>query len=190
MTGNCKKKGFSMVELLISGVVFSIVFGVAMAVFVNTTRVQKYNMAHQQLMDQASYTIEYLARSLRMAKREDTGSCIGQYFTYIIVGGGKGIRFKNYQDECVEFFWDDVAQELRITITDDFLLGPFRLNAIPLNSSNYPVTKLTFSIDGERQTDSLQPRATVFMEMEDIRLMSNNPRTSVQTTVSQRNLDE
>jgi prepilin-type N-terminal cleavage/methylation domain-containing protein len=190
MTGDNKQKGFSMVELLITGVVFSIIFGVATMTFVNTVRVQKYNMAHQQLLDQTSYAVEYMARSLRMAKVDD-GSCgVGNGINYKIIGGGKGIVFKNYNDECVEFFWDNAVQQLTVNISGPPVGVGYRLNGALLNSSNYPVTMMEFSIDGQSRADNLQPRATIFMQMQDTRLMNNNPKITVQTTVSQRNLDE
>ena len=193
MTGNNnKQKGFSMVELLITGFVFSVIFGVATSTFVNAIRVQKYNMAHQQLLDQTSYAIEYMARALRMAKIDEGNDCgLGSDNNYkITIAGGYSIRFKNYNDECQEFKWMDLnpVDTIRETLVVD--IGG-RLSNVPLNSSNYTVTKLQFSIGGEKRSgDNLQPRVTIFMELEDNRLMNNNPIINIQTTVSQRNLDE
>ncbi len=191
MTGDSnKQKGFSIVELLITGFVFSIIFGVATSTFVNAVRVQKYNMAHQHLLDQAGYAMEYMSRSLRMAKVDD-GSCgVGNNVNYKIIGGGKGIVFKNYNDECVQLFWNDTTKKLIVYISSSPIGSGVRLNNVPLNSNNYPATRVQFSIDGEGQSDNYQPRATIFLEMEDNRLTRDNPRITIQTTVSQRNLDE
>ena len=108
MTGTDKKPitkksgaGFSMVELLITGFVFSVIFGVATSTFVNAIRVQKYNMAHQQLLDQTSYAIEYMARALRMAKT-DNGDCeVANRVNYKVFANGRGIRFRNYKSRPI-----------------------------------------------------------------------------------------
>jgi Tfp pilus assembly protein PilE len=188
---NKKQKGFSMVELLITGFVFSIIFGVATSTFVNAVRIQKYNMAHQQLLDQASYAMEYMARALRMAKVDTPGSgCgVGNNVNYKITGIGDTISFKNYNDECQSFSWVDLDGD---TVRDSLVVTiGSRLINVPLNSANYTITKLQFSIAGERRdTDIYQPRVTIFMELKDNKLTNGNPTIRIQTTVSQRNLDE
>lgn len=190
MTGNNEKKhGFTLVELLITGFIFSIIFGVATSTFVSAIRIQKYNMAHQQLLDQTSYAMEYMARALRMAK-VDTGSCgVGNNVNYKLVDAGVTIRFKNYNDECQEFSWVDLDLDGNLETIVVTIDG--RLEDVPLNSPDYLATRVEFTIGGEkRDTDDLQPRATVFMELQNNILREDKPKIIMQTTVSQRNLDE
>ena len=202
MTGRDKKqRGFSIVELLIAGFIFSVVFGVATSTFVNAIRVQKYNMAQHQLLDQTSYAIEYIGRALRMAKTDD-GTCgVGNGRNYKVAGSGRIISFKNYNDECELFEWDDFDNDgdfdsIIVTIADIDPANPlanFRLEKVPLNSGNYRVTDARFYIEGELQTDDLQPRVTVFMEFSRDTPISpwgaSSISLKVQTTVSQRELD-
>lgn len=172
--------GFTMVELLIAGVVFSVIFGVTTIVFVSTIRIQKYNMAQQQILDQASYAIEYMARALRMAQHGGSIGCTNGA-NYLI--SGARIDFVNYKGQCQHFLLDTVSNQIKVG-------GGDFTSDTPLNSTRYTVNNLTFSKTGDSGGDSLQPRVTIFAELEDSRLMKDNPRINIQTTVSQRNLDE
>jgi len=169
-----------MVELLITGFVFSVIFGVATATFVNALRVQKYNVAHQQILDQTSYAIEYMARALRMAQHGGSVSCTSGA-NYMI--SGARIDFVNYKGDCQHFLWDTGSNQIKVG-------GGSFASDTALTSTRYTVNNLTFSKAGDGGGDSLQPRVTIFMELEDNKLMNNRPKIDIQTAVSQRNLDE
>ena len=186
MNGNNQnkyRKGFTLVELLIAGVVFSIVFGSAMGILVWSMKWQKYNMSHQQLLNQSSYTIEYMARALRMAQKDD-GSCgfNDQNYNLSSIGTGTNnkITFMDYAGNCKEFYWDTVANQIKVTKLGSFMDEP-------LTSGDYEVTKLEFVVAGDGDPDK-QPRVTILMEIQDKNL-PDKPKVKVQTTVSQRNLD-
>jgi len=68
-------KGFTLVEMLITALVFSIIVGVATGLFISAIRLQRYNLTYQRLLDQTSYVMEYTARAIRMAKK-DIGGCV------------------------------------------------------------------------------------------------------------------
>ena len=180
MTGSNKQKGFSMVELLITGVVFSIIFGVATITFVNTIRVQKYNMAHQQLMDQASYAIEYMDRAIRMAIKDD-GFCGFAGQNYKVSDENRKIEFKNYKGECQEFFWDTNDNQLKVYKAD---FGA----SLPLTSDDFEITSFNFQVSGDNTGDRFQPRITLSMDIRG-KGSDQQPRIKIQTTISQRNLD-
>ena len=63
------KKGFTLVEVLVAVLIFTLVVLIITSIISNSIRVQRYNLAHRELMDQTSYLMEYISRHIRMAKR-------------------------------------------------------------------------------------------------------------------------
>ena len=172
------KKGFTIIELLVTSVVFSIVFGSAIGIFVQAIRLQKYNLSHQQLLSQTSYSVEYISRALRMVQRDDDGDCIASGTGYEIIDGSK-IEFKNYKDECQYFYWNKSDNRL-------YVGGGSFSSDLPLTSDDYEITYLRFY----KQGDSVgsQPRATFFIRIQD-KYLPDKPEVIIQTTVSLRNLN-
>lgn len=189
MTGVSNKKGFTLVEMLITAVVFSIIFGAAVATFASAAKIQKYNLSQQQLLDQGSYAMEYMARALRMAQKDDNstlnGACAGLGQNYKISNSGKRIDFVNYNGVCQHFLWDSNSGSSQIRVG-----GSVFNSDTPLTSDKYAINNLSFIVNGDSLGDTLQPRVTIFMNMQDNRLPQDKPKIKLQTTVSQRNLDE
>lgn len=175
--------GFTLIEMLVVVVIFSIIIGAIIGVFVSAIRTQKYCLVAQQLLDQTGYAMEYTSRFLRMAKKDLAWGCIPDRTNYQETSRGKkGIRFNNYKKECQEFFWD----------TDDQLKdyregrGP---EVLSLTSESLEVKNFNLHLLGhDSQTDGLQPRVTFFLEIEGTGSRPR-PRIRIQTTVSQRDLD-
>ena len=176
-----KSKGYTLIELLIAVLIFSLISGAAFGVFALAIRVQKYSLASQQLLDQASYAMEYMGRATRMARKND-GTCptIGDT-NY----GGNGVKtqlkFRSYSSErgCQEFSLEDGQLK-----TNDGVIG----SLTPLISDDFEVTSLNFNISGDQPGDNSQPKVTIYMEIKG-KNMNPLPGIKIQTTVSQRNLD-
>lgn len=187
-----KNKGFTLVEMMATLVIFSIIVGSAIGIFVSVIRIQRYSLATQELLDQASYALEYMSRFLRMARKDDIAiDCLfGAKTNYENPGGDSSkIRFVNYKTpaQCQEFSreWDASAgvYYLAVEFADSG-------NKFPLTSDKFNLVSLKFNIIGEQQTDTNQPRVTIFMEIEGkSSLFQPQPRLKIQTTISQRNLD-
>lgn len=176
------RAGFTLVELLVVIFIFSIVIGSATGVFVSSLKLQKYNLAHQQLLNQISYTIEYVGRAIRMSIKDD-GICGFAGESYKISDSGRKIQFKNYKGECQEFYLDINTNQLMV-----FKTG--YAAAAPLTSNDFIVSALNFSSIGASDSDAIQPRVTIFIDIiGNAPAAANNPRLRIQTTISQRNLD-
>jgi prepilin-type N-terminal cleavage/methylation domain-containing protein len=183
-----KKAGFTLVEMLVSLAIFSLVMGMALSVFVSAVKSQRRILAEQQLLDQTSYIMEYMSRSLRMAKKDMTGSCLttaGAGMNYETNLSGNRIRYIAYDGTCREFFMADN------TLYVKWLLDP----SSPLGDITFPLVSTTtgfivnnFKIaapSGWSQSDNLQPSITFSLDVS----APNQIRMKTQTTVSQRNLD-
>lgn len=172
------QKAFTLVEILVSVFIFSLVVAITAGVFVSGLRAQKRALQTGQLLNQMSYATEYMSRALRMAKKDLNNDCgIGAKMNYNTTLRG-GLRFKNYNNECQEFYVDGNGQlkEERAGVDS------------ALTSNDFEVT--VFNIgppDSWDQNDSLQPRITLFLETKPEG--QDSPKLQLQTTISQRNLD-
>jgi len=129
-------KGFTLVELIVVMAIFLLIVGVAIAIFLSIIQSQKRILAQEQLLSQVSYTMEYMSKGLRMAKKDSVGNCLvytnsdlsisdtfpGYTFLYsrpnywkcvegtctYVYGVYEGIKFINQSndDVCQEFYLD------------------------------------------------------------------------------------
>jgi len=170
------KKGFTLIELLVSMTLFLIVMVSVIELFISGIKTQKKSLALQTLSDGTSYAVEYMSRTIRMAKKDLTGTYISTGCNFETVANG--IRFLNYEKEDQWFILDN--GQVKEKKDND-------LEFTALTSDNFRVTKLSFELSGQCQTDDLQPRVTITME---IQTKEVNPQTlNIQTTISQRDLD-
>lgn len=173
-----KNKSFTLIEIIVAVAIFSIFIGTVVGIFVFSIHAQRKALAYQELLDQTSYVMEYMSRSLRMAKKDLNTRCIGKNENYSV--SGSSINFKNYKDECQEFFLTGT----RLQEYKNIWAGN-----IYLTSDNLQVNQFNINFLGETQNDNLQPRVTIFLDIESTRISENPPRLQIQTTISQRNLD-
>jgi len=182
LSSNYKQKGYTLIELLVAMAIFTVVLAAPTGFFVSALKSQQKALASQELYDNISYTLEYMSRALRMARKDFSGDCITSNANYLLTNNGHGIKFRNYNGECQEFFLDSSDDRIK-EVKDDMIL--------PLTSSNLKIISFDIGESGWSQDDSYQPKVTLFMEVEGTRgsLSELHPKIKIQTSVSQRNLD-
>jgi prepilin-type N-terminal cleavage/methylation domain-containing protein len=180
------KKGFTLVEMLISIAVFSLIIGFALTIFSSSIKNQRKILAQSQLTDQVSYVMEYISRAVRMAQKDLTGDCIGAGNNYQINPGiFYGIRLLDYKNICTEFFASGTQLMVRAS-GDSSASGLQTATAFLLISPNFTVNSFKIATTtGWSPVDNLQPTVTFFLKISG----ANNPTMQIQTTISQRNLD-
>jgi len=182
---NKKEKSFTLIEMLVVVALFSLIITTVIGAFVAAVRNQKKVLTYQQLLDQTSYSLEYMSRALRMAKKDTTGTCLttaGANYEFL---SDNGIRFLNSKDKCQEFNLEDGS--LKGRISSDNKRWSFS-ELLPLTSNDLQINSVTFFLQGENQTDNLQPKVTIFLEIQG-KGLGSQPKLNIQTTISQRNLD-
>jgi len=167
-------KGYTLIEILVAVSIFFVVIAAPSGFFVSTLKGQQKALASQELLDNVSYTLEYMSRSLRMAKKDD------DKLNYVATA--QGIKFRNYQNKYQEFYLEDG----RIKEDKTGYAQP-----LFLTSNDIEISKFEISIVGETQEDIIQPRVTLLLEAIGNRpaIESLQPVIRIQTTISQRNLD-
>ncbi len=178
------KKGFTILELLITITVFSIVITSAIGLFGSALSNQKKLTAEADLLGGASYATEYISRALRMARKDMQGECIMQKDNFATFEQNSRIRFLNYENKCQEFLLDDERIITKKSYDGDSAnLGSGYLLT---STSSLLVVNLNFIIKGNNQNDNLQPRVNFAL---DLRSNISDTILKVQTGVSQRELD-
>ena len=173
-------KGFTLVEMLVAATVFFLVISISTGLFVSAIRIYRYNLLYQSLLNQASYIMEYMSRSLRMARKSDGTTCNGmegKNYDY----GLNWIMFPNSNNnECWEFSLSPLGKLQVIKNYGD---------PIYLTSDNLKINQFNVKVSGD--TSGRQPKVTFVL---DIEMKKGDlpwaPRVKLQTTVSQRNLNK
>jgi len=192
-----KEAGFSLVEMIVTMLVFSLVVGAAAGLFGSAIRGQSRTLSTQQLLDQISFALEYMSRALRMAKKQlnpppDCGLSYGQNYLITLSRtlegvpyDGRGIKFINYNDECQEFFLDQTNGS---PTKGQLLESKNYASPNPLTSANFYIENFNINLIGELQNENLQPRVSLFLEIRRTG-PGTQPKIKIQTTISQRRLD-
>lgn len=204
-------KGFTLIELIVVMAIFLIVIGTGISIFISIVQYQKRILAEQELLNQASFLVEYLSKAVRMAKKDTTGDCLGAgYVGYIYLltrpdtanDFYRGIRFINQSDNdaCQEIYLDNsdvnnpVLKEIKNYIPGE------NNPEVSLTSTKLKVNSVRFGIngrdglissgvDGAKEDDGFQPRVTIYLDIK-VQGSSEQPIKKIQTTISERNLNE
>lgn len=190
MFKNLKKigdKGTTIIELLVAISVFSIFITISSQLLAVALSEHQKASEKAELLNQISYALEYMNRSLRMAQKDTFGNCIFKNSNYENSGGNASLRFLNYEGKCMEFYRDDELQVIMVkkSIDDndkDNLGAP-----VALTSAGHSVDSLYFLLNGQSQGDSLQPSVSIAMKIKGRTSVAQE--IQIQSTVSQRQLD-
>lgn len=198
------QKGFTLAELVVVMSVFLLVMGSATSIFISVISNQKRILTQQEVLSQISYTMEYMSKSLRMAKTDIEGNCLGDpegtdtnvynyKFTRLENGKYLGIKFVNQSDDdaCTEYFLDKLDPN-NISLKE-IKNGK---EAVSFTSSKLKIIQAEFRINGINNGvyqgsflgDGIQPRVTIFLDAF-MQIGANQIEKKIQTTISQRNLN-
>jgi len=192
--GTIKSNGVTLIEVLAAVAIFSIIIAAISGLFISAIRSQGRVLATQELLDQTSYSIEYMGRAIRMARKElnctdqsEPSSCDclqtnGYGYNYELTTDG--IRFIDYKGICTEFILE--GGQIKKSIGSD---------TWPLTSTELWVNSFNLNLSGIVQPspltgDYLQPRVTIFLDIScEGTTGAGQPKIQIQTSISQRSLD-
>ena len=184
-------KGYTLIEILVAVGIFTVVIAAPTGFLVGSLKGQQKALSSQELTDNISYTLEYMSRALRMAKKDKLGNCLSvaknNYETDPV--SKDRVRFINYRNKCQEFFLDSNRLKARESL--DNTAAHFQ-SSVFLTSDDLEVVSFKIGpTDSWDQADNEQPRVTLFLEVKGARgsRPELQPEIKIQTTISQRNLD-
>ena len=178
-------KGVTLVEMIVTFLIFALIIGAGMGVLVSSIKIQRYNLTQQRIMSQASYAVEFIDRAVRMAQRDEGLGCLFtadlNYEDKLIPGTDiSGLMFVSSDGVCTGIFLDNgQLKEYEQGRTPEIL---------ELTSSDFNVAAFNYTITGASKLDTLQPKVEIYLEITGTN-PGDNPTIKMQTTTSQRNLD-
>lgn len=184
------KKGVTLVEMLIAVGLFSVVGLATTSVFITNYRVQKRTVGIQRTLGELSYAIEYMSRSMRMARSDNDASCLheGAGFTYGEPTAGEGgVKYIDYQNRCVRFFLDedDAGNNvIMMSIGEDGSWSNYQLTSGRIDVVQFETEFRAGELDDRYK---FQPGVTMSFELEDT--LTDWWTRDIQTSVTRRRLD-
>lgn len=175
------KRGFTLMELLITFAIFAVVVTGMINVLVSAVKVQRQMLADQKMVEEVSYAFEYMTRAIRMAKKDMEGTCVARYANYNYTNGV--FSFLNSEGNCQQFKLNNSAIEARISANSSIPTGSF----FPITSDAVTVTGLLFNNGGSSwASGGAQSKVTILVEAQSL---VGSSSINFQTTVSQRRLN-
>lgn len=190
------QRGFSIIEMVVSLAIFLLIIGLVVDIFISMIQHQNRMLGEEQLLNQVSFAEEYMSRSLRMAvAAEDTGclSVVGRLYELTHCTGDttvpcSGVKFINQSEDntCQEFYLDATDPANPILKSRKWPSA-----GQDMLSTRFHINRGSFIINGDKAVRSItvddysQPRITMLLDV----TAPDNQRKIIQTTVSQRNLN-
>ncbi len=194
-----KQGGFTLVELMVSLVIFSLAMTIVGQLFFYSLKMQRQMAARTKMINELSYAMERISRGMRMAQKDTTGTCVAQYENYewFEDANGDHVKFKTPDTsfisstplDCVEYYLDEPAgYPTGVTALMEARHnegGAFADYTLPLTSPGVTVQSFAVKQHGWSQNDTIQPRVIIYIRAID----SQDQELEAQMTVSQRNID-
>lgn len=173
------QKGFTLLEIIVAATIFAIASSAISALFLVGVKGQRNALATQNVVENTRLALELMSRQIRMAQRDETGSCVGEQKTTFNAGGA-ALTFLDSLGRCVTY--QTAGNKIQMKQGS----GAF----LDLTSDDILVETLEFEVSGRLATDGVQPRVTMFLAA---KASGTKPEDAVkillETTASVRNLD-
>jgi len=171
--------GFSLIEVLISVVLFSMIILSATEIFKLVIDGQRSALASQNVQESLKYFFEVMDKEMRMAHKNN-GICSGieddQIFAVTANSYGDVLRFKNRYGECIEYALALDGENQRFKITRG-------VNSAYISPSKIRVNNLHFILNN---TAGTQPMVTVNFQAWALDEAQFKSEMKIQTTITSR----
>lgn len=173
MKQKINKKGFTLIEMLVSVALFSVIILSATRIFQLVVRSQRNAIASQTLQENIKYFFEVVSRETRMSIRT-SGNCLslpnGEVFA--VNAENTELYLKNEKRECVTYSVSDGRFQIDRDGTSGYL-----------TPSIMTISDLKFIID---DGPAMQPRVTIHFISSTVGINEEEVTLNMQTTLSSR----
>jgi len=178
-----KNSGFTLIELMVATAIFTVVMTVSLGALLVTLSTSKNARALQFAMDNVSFAMESMTRSLRMGTDY---YCEDNYMITDCPNGSSKISFlpQGSSGNRVRYYLTQRGDGTYNIITDD---GDSS-EAVDLISPNINIEVLKFVVKGSSPNDNIQPSIHLMIKGS-VKLSNKDVPFAIQTMISQRNFE-
>ncbi len=166
MSDKRTKKGFTIIELLVSIGIFSILITAVVGIFVGTIKSQRDVITNGRLIGEARYVFEIITRVAILAKEDEDKSCLtksGKTYQF----SNNEFRFIDYKNQCNIYYLEDGSIYKKLGNVDQKITSPEFI----VNSFNIEIF------------DDKHDRVLIFLN-----ISSEGVEVETQTSLSKRSL--
>lgn len=168
--------GFTLIELMVSLAIFAAIIGIGVGVFLSSFRVQSQAQEVSQILDNARFALERIAKSIRVSRVETANTPLDSPTSSLDIyhfRRAKDLKYK-LENEKVKEVEDPTGSSLESELTGE----------------RVEVKNLSFFIQGVGAGDNRQPQVTIVLKVRPRIERWQGEDISLQTTVSQRCLEK
>jgi len=177
-------QGFTLIELIVSMAVFIILLGIIVNIFVSALRTQRSMVSLRLVNDNASLTLEQMAREIRtgynfyIGDGKDPCAKVG---APVSVSSGDKLGFCNSTGSNIVYNLD--SESIKRSIDDGKNFNSITGDNVKIKKLNFILVDKTSNFKGE-----WPPRITIVMELIPGDVNLSEFTTNIQTTISGRNI--
>lgn len=179
MIGNRKKSGMSLIEVVVSVVLFTVIIMSATEIFKLVIDGQRSSIASQNVQESLKYFLEVMGKEIRMAQKSN-GFCSGIPSTQVFATStgllGEVLMFRNYHGECVSYSLQPDGTNQRFQITRGSNVGFISPAKIRIEDLHFLAANATSS----------QPSVTVNLRAWALGEEKFKSEMTIQTTLTSR----
>lgn len=167
------KKGFTLVELVVAVFIFSVLMVIAGGSFVSALSLQKRALNIKKVEENGRFILELMAREIRVANPINTADngCPGS--------GASILTFQHPVNGSIEYSLSGNQVHRKVEGVDSIISNP-----------DIEVSRLIFCVSGNTASDDKQPRVAIILSLKTDGSAAEAANLDLQTTVSQRVLND
>ena len=169
------KKGFTLIEMIVSIFLFSVVMVVATGALVTILDANRKAQAEGSIMNNVNFTLESMTRSIRVGTAY---RCPG--VTNCQSTGSRRFEFLNADGELVTYVYNQAEKRI------DRILDS---RTLPVTAPEVQINNLRFYVSGTTPGDEQQPRVMIVIQGQSGANQRTRSTFNIETLVTQRLLD-
>jgi len=172
-------KGFTLVEMMTAISLFLVIMIISMGSILNVFDVNRKSESMKTVMDNLNFAIETMSREMRFGMKYHCGETGTQTLPQDCDTGGTQVSFLSSDNKQITYRLIDAKVQKKIDAGD----------FIDVTAPEITIESLSFYVVGTASSDSKQPKVLITIRGKSGVKANTTSEFSVQTLVSQRQLD-
>lgn len=179
------KRGFTLIEMLVSVALFSVVMTIVAAAYINLINLDRQTRATNDIVNNLNFAVDTMARSIRTGTGYACGSPVDGYGNCPLTPGA-AFSFTNDQGQPIYYILNSSTH--RIGECTSLVCGVG--TATYFTDPRISITNLSFYVQGNGKGDGLQPQVIIIIRGTLAVDPSHAPVSfNIETSATQRGID-